>query len=245
MPFIARPAVDHDRKRVLTAMIMPAAAVALMWIVLAFDEVFQLHLARFGIYPRSVHGLKGIFFAPFIHGSVEHLFNNSVPILVLGWFTVYFYPKASGRLVLVSWITTGLWVWVMGRSSYHIGASGIVYALAGFIFFSGVIRRRIQLIAVSLIVVFLYGSMWWGALPLQPAVSWESHLAGGIVGSLMAWFYRKLPTAHVAPPRVYEEEEDEDDGPQSGDDPGDEHVPPPANPQRPMYHPSNTSSTWP
>lgn len=230
----------------LTAMIMPAAAVALMWIVLGFDEVFQLHLARFGIYPRTLQGLKGIVLAPFIHGSVEHLFNNSVPILVLGWFTVYFYPKASGRLVLVSWITTGLWVWVMGRASYHIGASGIVYALAGFIFFSGVIRRRIQLIAVSLIVVFLYGSMWWGALPIQPTVSWESHLAGGLVGSLMAWFYRKLPTAHVQPPRVYEEEEDDnDDGPQAGGDPGDEHVPPPFHPQPPMFHPSNTSSTWP
>ncbi len=238
--------VDHDRRRVLTAMFMPALAVATLWIVLAFDMVYRLDLARFGILPRTVAGLRGIVLAPFIHGGVEHLFNNSVPLLVLGWFTVYFYPKASGRLVLLSWLVTGIWVWVMGRESYHIGASGIVYALAGFTFFSGLFRRRIALMAVSLIVVFLYGSMWWGALPLQPEVSWESHLAGGLVGSLMAWYYRKVPPAHVPPPRP--EESDEQDGPLPPEsDPGDEHVPPPLPPSDDagsMYDPERTSSTW-
>jgi membrane associated rhomboid family serine protease len=242
---LPRP-IDHDRRRMGTALLMPAMGVGLLWIILAFDAVFHLGLARFGILPRTLTGLRGIAFAPLIHGGVEHLFNNSIPLLVLGWLTVYFYPQASGRVLWVSWLATGLWVWTVGRESYHIGASGLVYALAGFVFFSGVIRRRIALMAVSLIVVFLYGGMWWGMLPLQPAISWESHLFGGVVGSLMAWFYRKLPPAHVPPPRVDEEEDEEDEGPSDGD-PGDEHVPPPvppADPGLPYYDPSRTSTTW-
>lgn len=241
--------IDHDRRRMWTALVPPALVVLAMWIVLGFDEVYHLDLARFGILPRKLVGLRGIVLAPFIHGGVEHLFNNSVPLLVLGWFTMYFYPKASGRLVLVSWLVTGLWVWIMARESYHIGASGIVYALAGFIFFSGLLRRRIALMAVSLIVVFLYGSMWWGMLPLQPGVSWESHLAGGIVGSIMAWYYRKVPPSHVPPPRPDEPEDDEGTAefPPSDSDPGDEHVQPPVLPSNgpaPSYDPERTSSTW-
>lgn len=247
----AHPPIDHDRRRILTALLLPAVGVALMWIVLAFDHVYALDLARFGVYPRSFTGLRGVVLAPLLHGSVDHLLSNSVPLLVLGWLTVYFYPKASGRVLLVSWLATGLWVWAMGRESHHIGASGIVYALAGFVFFSGVFRRRIALMAVSLIVVFLYGSLWWGVLPIQEGVSWESHLFGGLVGTGMAWFYRKMPPAHVPPPRVYEEEEEEEDQPLviADGDPGDEHVPPPdlgrMDQADPMYDPSRTSSTWP
>jgi membrane associated rhomboid family serine protease len=233
----------------LTALYLPAAVVALMWIVLAFDEVYQLGLARFGILPRTFVGLRGIVFAPFLHGSVDHLLSNTVPLLVLGWFTMYFYPKATGRVVLVSWFTTGLWVWAMGRESFHIGASGVVYALAGFVFFSGVIRRRIALMAVSLIVVFLYGGMWWGVLPIQPQVSWESHLFGGIVGGLLAWFYRNVPPAHVPPPRPDEPDDDDDQAelPPSNGDPGDEQAPPPVLPRNdtpPGYDPERTDITW-
>lgn len=246
MPIPIQPPIDHDRRRMLTALIPPAMVVLLMWIVLGFDKVYHLDLARLGILPRTLGGLKGIFFAPFIHGGIDHLLSNTVPLLVLGWITMYFYPKASGRVLLVSWITTGLWVWAVGRDSHHIGASGIVYALAGFIFFSGLFRRRIALMAVSLIVVFLYGSMWWGVLPLQPGVSWESHLAGGIVGSLMAWFYRRVPPAHVPPPRA-DEPDDEEPMVIADGDPGDEHMPPPLPPSPDagsMYDPQHTSSTW-
>lgn len=244
MPESGTRPIDHDRRRILTALYLPAAAVAVMWIVLGFDMVYHLDLARFGILPRDMVGFRGILFGPFLHGGVEHLAGNSVPLLVLGWFMVYFYPKAAGRVVLVSWVATGLWVWAVGRASHHIGASGMVYALASFVFFSGVIRRRISLMAVSLIVVFLYGSLWWGALPIQPEVSWESHLFGGVVGSLMAWFYRKVPPAHLPPPRVYEPEDDEDE-PMQGSDPGDEQTPPPVPPNgNGMYDPAHTSSTW-
>lgn len=233
-----------------TALLPPAAAVLVLWLVLGFDEIYRLDLVRYGIFPRSFSGLRGVLFAPLIHGGVEHLFNNSIPLLVLGWLMVYFYPKASGRVVLLTWVISGLGVWAVGRGSFHIGASGVVYGLAGFVFFSGVIRRRIALMAVSLIVVFLYGSLWWGVLPLQPDVSWESHLFGGIAGSLMAWLYRKLPPAHVPPPPVYHQEDDEEDErPMDNADPGDEQPPTPPLPtsaglDQSLYDPNRTSVTW-
>ncbi len=184
--------------------------VASIWIVWAFDRVFGLELYRFGVLPRQVKGLWGILVSPFVHADLDHLIGNSAPILVLGWLLVYFYPKAAWRVVMACWAMGGLWVWTTARDNYHIGASGIIYGLAAFLFFSGLFRRRVALMAVSLIVVFLYGSMVWGVLPLQARVSWESHLFGAIAGALMAWFYRKVPPAHVPPPIVLEDEQEED-----------------------------------
>ncbi len=184
--------------------------VASIWIVHAFDRVFSLELYRFGVLPRQMKGLWGILVSPFVHADLDHLMGNSAPILVLGWLLVYFYPKAAWRVVLACWAMGGLWVWTTARDNYHIGASGIIYGLAAFLFFSGLFRRRVALMAVSLIVVFLYGSMVWGVLPLQARVSWESHLFGAIAGALMAWFYRKVPPAHVPPPIVLEDEPDLD-----------------------------------
>jgi len=162
---------EHGRRRLVTALIPPVLVVSVLWIVFAFDRVYNLDLYRFGVYPREAKGLVGIVVSPFVHDDLEHLFNNSAPIMVLGWLLVYFYPKATGRVVLASWMLGGLWVWLTARDSYHIGASGIIYGMAAFLFFSGLLRRRIALMAVSLIVVFLYGSMVWGVLPIQPRIS--------------------------------------------------------------------------
>lgn len=104
----------------------------------------------------------------------------------------------------------GIWVWVGGRSGYHIGASGLVYGLASFLFFSGVIRNDIRLLAISLLVVFLYGSMIWGIFPIFPQVSWESHMLGGISGLVLAIYYRKYgPQKKVYEWELEEEEEEE------------------------------------
>ncbi len=214
---------DHGRRRLITAIIPPALMVAVLWIVFAFDHVFGLDLYRHGVLPRRIEGLWGIVISPFVHGSWDHLISNSAPILILGWLLVYFYPRAAWRVVLACWAMGGLWVWTTARDSYHIGASGIIYGLAAFLFFSGVFRKRVALMAVSLIVVFLYGSMVWGVLPLRDEVSFESHLFGAIAGVLMAWFYRKVPPAHVPPPIVLEDEPEEAEGVTViNDDPGDE-----------------------
>jgi membrane associated rhomboid family serine protease len=185
-----------ERRRLFTAALLPALMVLALWVVYAFDRVFSLDLARFGILPRTVQGLLGIVITPFVHADLEHLFNNSAPILVLGWMLVYFYPRVSGTVAVVSWLI-----------------SGVVYGLAAFLFVSGLIRGQRGLLTVSMIIVFLYGSMWWGLLPLVDRISYESHFFGAFAGVVMAIVYRKVPAAHVTAPIEFPEEEDEPDAP--------------------------------
>lgn len=112
-------------------------------------------------------------------------------MLVLGWMLFHFYPTLAWKTLLGVWIIAGIWLWISGRESYHIGASGIVYGLAAFLFLSGWLRREKRVASLSFVVVFLYGGMWWGILPVDPGISWEGHLWGGIAGFALAIFYRK------------------------------------------------------
>lgn len=164
-------------------------------------------LARYGVVPRNIERLSGILTMPFIHSDFKHLFSNSIPIIILGAALIYFYRESALKVFLLIYILHGLWLWLGGRPSYHIGASGIVYGLASFLFFSGIFRRYMRLMAISLLVVFLYGGMVWGIFPLFIGMSWEAHLAGTIAGVICAWIYRK-----EGPQRpVYEWEDDDDE----------------------------------
>lgn len=203
---------EVQRGRIARSAALPAIAVLLLWVVYLLDKGLGRDLYLWGILPRSVQGLRGILFSPFIHGDVEHLFNNSVPVFLLGWALMYFYPRIAGRVVLVSWIISGAWVWISARDNYHIGASGVVYGVAAFLFFSGVLRRQRTLMALSLLVVFLYGSMVWGIFPIVPRISWESHLWGAVAGTVMAYLYRTVRPAVQDPvPSLPDDEEEEDD----------------------------------
>ncbi len=163
-----------------------------IWVVKYIEIKFGLSFAHFGILPMELSGLKGILAAPLIHGDLQHLYHNSVPFVILSLGVIYFYGEVSDKILLYSYLGTGILVWFFGRPSFHIGASGVVYALASFVFFSGLIRRHAQLIAVSLLVVFLYGGMVWGVLPVSAEISWESHLLGAIMGLILAVVYRKM-----------------------------------------------------
>lgn len=179
-------------------LLAPFVFVVLMWGVFWLGENAGIELFRWGIKPRSTEGLKGILFSPLIHGNFMHLTNNSLPVLVLGSALFYFYPKKAFRVILWSWLGTGILVWIMARDSYHIGASGLIYALAGFIFLNGLLSRKPNLLAMSLLVVFLYGSLVWGVLPLENEVSWEAHLSGGISGLLLAVIFYQRSTVNVS-----------------------------------------------
>lgn len=190
------------------SLLVPTLIVALMWLVYLLEWKGEYQWYFLGIYPRETEGLLGIITAPFIHGDWNHLINNSIPMLILGAAVIYFYKEVAWKILLYSFLITGLWVWVGARPSWHIGASGVVYALAAFLFASGVIRKNKHLLTVSLIVVFLYGSMIWGVLPIKHNVSWESHLYGGIAGLILAYFFRKDgPQRKV---QVWQEEEEDD-----------------------------------
>jgi len=161
-----------------------------MWLVKIIELQFDLSFVKFGVLPQTLRGLRGIIFSPFIHNDLTHLFNNSYPILILGGFLFSVYRKISSQIFIWLFFISGFWLWIIGRTSFHIGASGIIYALASFLFISGVIRKNPRLTAVSLVIIFLYGSMLWGILPTKEPISWEGHLAGFVAGILIAIFYR-------------------------------------------------------
>ena len=170
---------------------VPFYFVLILWLVYWFEIQFHVNFAKYGLYPRTFSGLKGIFISPFLHGDLKHLFNNSIPIFVLMLSLFYFYRKVAFNVLIYGTLFLGILTWLIGRSSYHIGASGIIYLLFGFIFFSGLFQKYYRLIAVSLMVIFLYGGMIWYIFPTKEGISWEGHLSGLIVGLLYAIKYRK------------------------------------------------------
>ncbi len=205
----------------------PFLFICFLWLVFLLQHSVNSRLLGFGILPRTLEGMPGIITSVFVHGDLDHLVSNSFPILVLGMMLFYFYRKLAPAVSLWIWLISGLWLWVGGRNSdthpmHHIGASTLIYGLASFLFFSGIFRRHRQLMVVSLLVVFLYGSITWGILPLKPGISWEGHLFGAIAGLLVAFHYR-----FEGPQRkVYDWELEEEDS--EVDDPGEEHPKQPA-----------------
>jgi membrane associated rhomboid family serine protease len=179
------------RKKFLLSIIIPGSVVFLMWIVKIIEVLFEIDLTRFGIFPLEAQGLPGILLSPFIHADFKHLFDNTLPFFLLATAVFYFYSEVAVKVLFWTYLLTGFFVWIAGREAWHIGASGLVYGLASFLFFSGIIRRYYRLIALSLLIVFLYGSMVWGMLPdLYKNVSWESHMLGFISGIILSVWYR-------------------------------------------------------
>ena len=206
---------SEERQRFISSMVFPTLLVAAMWLIKVMELVFHTRFVQLGILPQEVSGLVGIITAPFIHGDIAHLSANSVPIWVLTVMLFYFYRPIAWKTFLLIYVITGLWVWFWGReSSYHIGASGVVYGLASFLFFSGIFRRDNRLLAITFLVAFLYGSLVWGIFPeLFPDknISWESHLMGLISGFVIAFFYKGDGPQRKKYSWDFEEEDDDDD----------------------------------
>jgi membrane associated rhomboid family serine protease len=205
---------DQEKQHLLSSALIAGGVIVVLWLVKAIEAAFGISLASLGVLPLTVTGLKGIIFSPVIHGSLTHLISNSVPFFLLSAALFYYYRSKAWQIFILSWLVTGLWTWIFARgSAYHIGASGVVYALAAFHFVSGIIRRESRLIAFTLLVTFLYGSFVWGIFPdfaLKERISWESHLMGMIAGIVLAYSYRDVGPQK----KIYEwpDDDDEDDG---------------------------------
>ncbi|MBS1233520.1 MAG: rhomboid family intrarane serine protease [Bacteroidetes bacterium] len=196
-----------DIRRFRISLLFPTFLLIVLWLIKIVEQAENWDLSFLGVFPRRASGLLGILTAPFIHANFNHLINNSVPLFVLSLAIFFFYHKVAFRVHLYAWLITGIAVWLFARPSHHIGASGLIYAFASFLFFSGIIRQNINLLAISLLVAFLYGSMVWGIFPYKPDMSWESHLMGMMVGLGLALYYRN--EGPVIPKHVWEEEEEE------------------------------------
>lgn len=182
--------MPEEKKRFAFSLVFPGFFLLLMWGVKFFETGMEISLVQGGVYPRKLSGLQGILFSPLIHSDWKHLVNNSMPVLLLSLALFYFYRDIAYKIWFLIYFIGGFLLWCLGRPAYHIGASGLIYGLAAFLFLSGLIRRVNSLTAISLLVVFWYGSMVWGLLPFDFEVSFEAHISGAVAGLLLAVLYR-------------------------------------------------------
>lgn len=179
----------------LEAFIYSLFLVSILWIIQWADSLFTVDFYKWGLLPRTVEGLKGIIFMPLLHSQhdIHHVLNNSVTLFLLLAVMIYYYRDIALKVFLLTWVMTGFLVWVYAenRGAYHIGMSGVIYGLLGFLFTSGVLRKYLPLQAISLFIVFIYGNMIWGIFPLRASVSWEGHFMGLIAGVILAFVFRK------------------------------------------------------
>jgi membrane associated rhomboid family serine protease len=162
--------------------VIPIRLVFIMWAAFVLDRIVPFDFALLGIYPRTFTGLVGILFAPMIHGSFIHIISNTFPLLFLGAVLFLFYDRIARQVFFQCYFITNILVWIFGRSSYHIGASGLVYGIASFLIFFGIFKKDFKSLIISIVIIVLYGSLIYGILPLRQGVSWESHLMGALVG---------------------------------------------------------------
>jgi membrane associated rhomboid family serine protease len=210
-----------EKKIFFHSLIFPAAFVFVFWIIEIIEQTTGLSFVRLGVYPLHLKGVPGILFSPFIHSDFNHLISNSIPFFILMFALIYFYRRISYQIFFQLFILSGICVWLSGREAWHIGASGVVYAMAAFHFVSGILRNDTRLLTLSVTVVFLYGGMVWGMFPINPDVSWEGHLWGAISGVVLALHYRKYIIRRDK--FDWEEEEDEEEEGEGSDKTGDEH----------------------
>jgi len=183
----------------------PILFVLIIWIVFWVEFRFGIRLKDMGIQPRTMIGLRGIILSPFLHSNMQHLYHNTIPLFVLSTALFYFYRNISWQVIVYGILLSGFLTWCIGRPANHIGASGLIYVLMSFTLFKGIFSKHYRLIALSLVVVFLYGSMIWYVFPIKENMSWEGHLSGLIVGFLFAIIFRKS----IARPKRYDWEQED------------------------------------
>jgi membrane associated rhomboid family serine protease len=183
--------MEETQNRILSSLRLPLQFIAIIWAVHLFQVVTGFDFWRYGVYPRTSFGLRGILFSPLIHSDLKHLISNSAPFFFLSVMILYFYRRVAFRSILMIYFLSGLAVWIFARQVFHVGASGVVYGLVSFVFWMGIFRRSIKSIILALIVTFLYSGLFLGILPDQEGISWESHLLGGLVGIFVAYWYKE------------------------------------------------------
>lgn len=182
---------ENHFKFSLSVIVLPLLFVLCIWTVYWVEIKFNINLAEFGVYPRTVEGIRGIFFSPFLHGSIEHLYSNTIPAFLLMASLRYFYRDNFWQVLGYGILFSGGLTWLIARESYHIGASGLIYVLVSFMFFKGLRSQYYRLVALSLVIIMLYGGMIWYVFPdIEEGISWEGHLAGLLTGFGMAILFK-------------------------------------------------------
>jgi len=206
-----------DRARLFGVALAVTGFTAALWWIRVLDEGLGWQLAALGVQPGTLAGLLGVLTAPLVHGSFEHLAANTPALLVLGTLLGYGYPRSRGPALALIWLGSGLGVWLIGRDSSHLGASGITHGLMFYLFLAGLVRRDRLAVAFSMIAFFLYGGMVWGVFPQEAGVSWEYHLCGALAGTLAALLLGRLDPTPPEKRYAWEDETEDADDPVIGD----------------------------
>ena len=184
-----------EPKKMILAFVPPFLYLFILWMFTFLEWGMGWNFWYLGIAPRKAEGLFGIVTHIFVHSDFYHLLANTIPLLVLGWLLFYFYSDIALKVFIWILFLSGIFIWVAGRPGWHVGASSLIYGFIFFLFLSGIIRRHAPVIAVSLVVIFLYGSIIWNMFPIAELVnaetSWEGHLGGALSGAILAVVYRK------------------------------------------------------
>lgn len=174
------------------SLIIPFRITIIMWLFFLIESVLPINLVFLGIYPRHVSGIIGIFTSILIHGSLQHILSNTIPFMFLGTMLFLFYHEIGLKVFIQCYVLTGILVWIFAREVYHIGASGLIYALAFFHIFYGVFRKDFKSLAISILVILLYGGLIYGVFPIRDEISWESHFFGALIGIGTAYNLRNI-----------------------------------------------------
>ena len=208
--------ISLEKKIFKYSLVLPILFLIIIWMVKIAEVMLGTSFYKLGVYPRHLNGLVGIITSPLIHANFKHLIANSSSFLVLSTALFFFYRKLAFRIFILNYLMSGIFLWLGGRELWHIGASGIIYGMAAFLLFSGIFKQDLRLLTISLIVIFLYGGLFWGLFPIEPRISWEGHLMGtfsGIILSLL--FYKKGPRRKSF---EWENETDEEEEDQTDDE---------------------------
>lgn len=197
-------------QRIFLAAVIPLFLLFVMYVIKILEIGMDWDFTKLGVYPLEKKGVFGIFAHPFVHSGFRHLFANTLPFFFLSWCLFYFYRDISAYIFLCIWILCGVFTFIIGKPGWHIGASGVIYGLAFFLFFSGLLRKHIPLVALSLLITFLYGGLVWNMLPFfaSERTSWEGHLSGAAAGVICAYLFRRFGPQK---PQHSDEEDDEED----------------------------------
>lgn len=191
--------------KILNIVFYPLIITLLMWIVFLIELKFGYNLNSYGIYPRKINSILGIFASPFLHSDLSHLINNTISFFVLMLALRVFYVKSFLRVFFLGLLFSGVLTWLFARPAYHIGMSGVIYVLASFIFTKSFFSKNYRLIALSLVIVFLYGSMIWYVFPIDKTISWEGHLAGLVTGVALSLFFKNEIKKEIPRPLTYQQ----------------------------------------
>jgi len=203
---------EKDNKAVFySSLFLTLAFTGLLWLIKIYEVFTGIELSHLGVYPGKISGLPGILTSPLVHSDFSHLISNSLTLIVLSFTLFFSYRKSAVPVFIIIYLATGLSVWLFARPAYHIGASGLIYGFLSYLFFVGLLRKDAKAIAISLLVTFLYGGLIWGVLPIDPDVSYESHLGGFIIGVVCAIIFRNTDPKEIKKYDWEDEEETEDE----------------------------------